>query len=140
MTFERLAHPRPDVISWHEYACANSDSDDACMRYLSHWSSHIADMRERLAAAGAAPTPVMVTEWNLDDRPDPRYQNAAFIKAWTAAALATLSASRSDGLIAATQYCVTNNPNFSLLTASGAETPAGEAFFTALRTARAGTS
>lgn len=140
MTFERLAHPRPDVISWHEYACANSDSDDACMSYLSHWSSHIADMRERLAAAGKASTPVMVTEWNLDDRPDPRYQNADFIKAWTTAALATLSASRADGLVAAMQYCVTNNPNFGLLTTSGAETPAGVAFFTALRTVRAGAS
>lgn len=139
-TFDRLANPRPDFNSWHEYACANDDSDDACMSYLGKWSDHVRNMGERVRVATGAPIPMMVTEWNLDDKPDPRYHDAAFIQQWTAAALATLSASRANGLVAAMQYCVTNNPDFSLLTASGAETPAGQAFFPALRAARSAAS
>ena len=136
-TFDRLASPRPDFNSWHEYACANSDSDDACLRYVDRWTEHISGMNQAVKAAVGKQIPLMITEWNLDDRPDPRYQQTAFIQEWTAKALATLAANRANGLFAAMQYCVTNNPNFSLINSSGSYTPAGQAFFTSLQQARA---
>ncbi len=131
-TFSRLAHPHPDVISWHEYACGNADSDALCMRRLDDWTTHITQMRQAVLAATNLTISVMITEWNLDDKPDPRYQNPAFIQSWTTAALHTLTADRADGLDAAMQYCVTNNPAFSLIDTSGALTPAGQAFFASL--------
>lgn len=136
-TFDRLASPRPDFNSWHEYACANSDSDSACLSYVGRWTEHITGMNHAVKAAVGKQIPIMITEWNLDDRPDPRYQQSAFIQQWTTEALATLAANRANGLFAAMQYCVTNNPNFSLITSSGSYTPAGQAFFTSLQQARA---
>jgi hypothetical protein len=93
-------------------------------------------MNHVVQAAIGKTIPIMITEWNLDDRPDPRYQQSAFIEQWTTEALATLAANRANGLFAAMHYCVTNNPNFSLITLSGSYTPAGQAFFTALQQAR----
>lgn len=139
-SFVRLASPRPDYISWHEYACANSDSDNACLSYIGHWTEHMTGMNKAVKSAIGKAIPIMITEWNLDDRPDPRYQQTAFIQQWTTEALATLAANRANGLYAAMQYCVTNNPNFSLVNQSGSYTPAGQAFFTALRQARAAAS
>lgn len=136
-TFDRLANPRPDFNSWHEYACANFDSNGTCMRYLNNWTTHITDMNRAVRAATGKTIPIMITEWNLDDRPDPRYQDVAFIQSWTAAALNALDANRANGLYAAMQYCVTDNPSFGLINSSGFFTPAGQAFFQALRQARA---
>ncbi len=136
-TFDRLASPRPDFNSWHEYACANSDSDSACLSYVGRWTEHLTGMNHAVKAAVGKQIPIMITEWNLDDRPDPRYQQSTFIQQWTTEALATLAANRANGLFAAMQYCVTNNPNFSLITSSGSYTPAGQAFFTSLQQTRA---
>lgn len=135
-SFVRLASPRPDFISWHEYACANSDTDSACLSYVGRWTEHITGMNNAVTSAIGKTIPIMITEWNLDDRPDPRYQQSAFIQQWTSEALATLAANRANGLFAAMQYCVTNNPNFSLINPSGSYTPAGQAFFSALRQSR----
>lgn len=137
-TFDRLANPRPDFNSWHEYACANFDSNDTCMRYLNNWTAHIIGMNQAVKAATGSAIPIMLTEWNLDDRPDPRYQDATFMHAWMTAALATLDANRANGLYAAMQYCATNNPNFGLIDASNNLTPAGQAFFHALSQALTG--
>lgn len=137
-TFDQLARPRPDFNSWHEYACATYESSDACMSHLDGWSAHVTGMRHAVQAAIGVTIPLMLTEWNLDDKPDPRYHDPAFIQTWTSAALRVLAANRANGLYAAMQYCVTNNPSFSLIDSSGALTPAGEAFFGALRQARAG--
>jgi len=136
-TFDRLANPRPDFNSWHEYACANFDSNDACMRYLNNWTAHIKSINKAVHAAIGETIPIMITEWNLDDRPDPRYHDAAFIQAWMTAALHVLAQNRSNGLYAAMQYCVTNNPDFGLINSAGFFTPAGQAFFQALHQARA---
>lgn len=137
-TFDQLARPRPDFNSWHEYACATFESNDACMSHLDGWSSHVTGMREAVQAAIGVTIPMMLTEWNLDDKPDPRYHDAAFIQTWTSAALSVLAANRANGLYAAMQYCVTNNPSFKLIDSSGALTPAGEAFFGALRQTHGG--
>ncbi len=135
-TFDQLARPRPDFNSWHEYACATFESNDACMSHLNGWSSHITGMSQAVHAAIGVTIPMMLTEWNLDDQPDPRYHDPVFIQSWTSAALSVLAANRANGLYAAMQYCVTNNPSFNLIDSSGAFTPAGEAFFGALRQAR----
>jgi hypothetical protein len=71
----------------------------------------------------------MLTEWNLDAEPDPRYANAQFMQAWTTQAMRTLAANQSAGLFAAMQYCATSNPSLQLIDGTGHLTPEGQAFF-----------
>lgn len=133
--FDQLAQPRPDFNSWHEYACSSLDNDDMCMTNVKKWKDHIAAMEKATTAAIGVRIPIMLTEWNLDGYSDARFSNSAFMHSWMSVALDTLAASRADGLYAAMQYCVTNNPNLSLIDSANAFTPAGQEFFNALKQA-----
>ncbi len=127
--FDAHASPRPDANSWHEYACGPGDTDEDCMSHLANWTTHIQAINQATRAAIGTTLPLMITEWNLDADPDPRYANAQFIQAWTVNALRTLAANRSNGLIAAMQYCATNNAAFQLVDQANHLTPQGQTFF-----------
>jgi hypothetical protein len=135
-TFTRLATPRPDALSWHEYACHGQDSDEDCIARLSDWRSHLHSVNQAVQAATGATAPIMITEWNLDDRMNARSESAEFMRAWTARALQTLIDSEADGVIAALQYCVANNGMFNLIDEAGSLTPQGQTFFRMVRTSR----
>jgi hypothetical protein len=128
-TFDRYAKPRPDANSWHEYACYPDSSDAYCMAHLADWTAHIQQTNDAVQTAIGTTLPIMITEWNLDAAPDSRYTNADFMQAWTARAVQTLAAERSKGLMAAMQYCVTNNREFNLIDGANAPTPEGQMLF-----------
>jgi len=134
-TFDALASPRPDANSWHEYACAPGDPDESCMAHLASWTTHVQGISRAVRAAIGTTLPLMITEWNLDADPDPRYANARFIQAWTTQALQTLAANEPNGLIAAMQYCATNNAMFQLIDRGNHLAPEGQAFFQELELA-----
>lgn len=136
-TFDAHANPRPDANSWHEYACHPTESNDACMAHIADWSAHILATRSAVQGAIGVNLPLLITEWNLDAEPDARYVDAPFMRAWTTSALKELAADRSLGLVAALQYCVTNDGLFSLMTPSSTLTPQGEVYVEALTTASA---
>ncbi|PZR87315.1 MAG: hypothetical protein DLM67_22400 [Candidatus Nephthysia bennettiae] len=131
-TFTRLANPRPDAISWHEYACHSQDSDATCLAYLAHWSAHVKSVNQAVQAALGTTLPIMITEWNLDDKLNARSESPKFMREWTARALQTLAKSRSEGVVAALQYCAANNGNFNLVDSAASWTPQGQAFIQAL--------
>lgn len=137
-TFDKHANPRPAANTWHEYACQPSDTDDYCLAHISDWSVHIRNINKAVRAAIGVTLPLMMTEWNLDAEHEARYANSSFMRAWTARALRELAANISNGLLAAMQYCVTNNGGFDLIDENNTLTPQGQVFIQALR-ASAGT-
>lgn len=132
-TFDRLAHPRPYADSWHEYACLPSNTDGYCLRHLASWTADIERVNAAVGAAIGTTLPVMFTEWNLDGQPDPRQQSPGFMRDWTELALATLRGDVGLGLVAALQYCVSNNGAEELIGRGDRLTPEGQVYFQALR-------
>ncbi|HEX9038476.1 MAG TPA: hypothetical protein VF808_15950 [Ktedonobacterales bacterium] len=126
--FDQYAVPRPDVNTWHEYVCYPYSADAYCLQHLANWGAHIQATNTAVAAAIGAPLPVMITEWNLDATHDARYANSAFMEQWVAAAAHELATDRTFGLVAAMQYCASNNSDLSLIGATGAATPEGQVF------------
>jgi hypothetical protein len=131
-TFDRLASPRPDANSWHEYVCRPYDPDEYCMTHLDDWIAHVVAINRAVRSAVGATVPAMITEWNLDASPDARFGNPSFMRAWTARAVQSLAAARARGLVAAMQYCVTNSEAYNLVDASGTLSPEGRIFFQSL--------
>jgi hypothetical protein len=134
--FDRYAKPRPDVNSWHEYVCYPYSSNDYCLDHLADWSAHIRQANEAVRAAIGETLPIMITEWNLDAAPDARYADGDFMQAWTAQALETLTTAAPLGLVAAMQYCVTNNIHFNLIDENNVPTPQGQTLFRLLASAK----
>lgn len=127
-SFDRLASPRPDVNTWHEYACYPGSSDDVCLARLTDWTTHVREINAAVRVAIGTTLPSMITEWNLDATADPRYANDIFMARWTTAALGALARATPYGLVAAMQYCVANNPDLSLIDGANALTPEGRGF------------
>jgi hypothetical protein len=134
-TFDKYADPRPDANSWHEYVCYPNSSDAYCLAHLADWTTDIQQTNAAVRAAIGTTLPIMITEWNLDAAPDARYMSSDFMRTWTARALQTLAANVPDGMMAAMQYCVTNNPNFSLIDGSNIPTAEGQTLFQMLASA-----
>jgi hypothetical protein len=132
-TFDRLAIPRPDALSYHEYVCPPQGSDAYCIDHISDWATHIEKINAAVRGANGTSVPVMITEWNVDSSPDVRFANAGFMREWTEQALQTLAALQPMGLVAAMQYCVSNNPQYGLVDAGNALTPQGEVWVRNLR-------
>lgn len=139
-TFDQNANPRPDFNSWHEYTCNTSNPDQYCLDHISHWTTHIVNTNNAVRAAIGTTIPIMITEWNLDPNQDPRYANASYIQNWTATALQTLAANAANGVVAATQYCATNNQGFNLIDSGNSPTPQGQTLFQLRAGAGSGTS
>jgi hypothetical protein len=129
--FVRHARPRPNFVSWHEYACGPADSDNSCISHIGQWGTHVAQADARMRAAIGATLPIMITEWNLDAAPDPRYQDAPFIGRWVRAAIAELERLRARGLIAALYYTASANAD-ALVNPDATFTPEGAAWHAAL--------
>ena len=126
--FVRGARPQPDFISWHEYVCNRSQPDSYCMEHIARWRNHVDDTNAAVRAALGHTVPIMITEWNLGGV-DPRYGSAAFIQAWTRAALNQWASLVASGVYAAFLYSCESHPDFELITSRNTLTPQGESFF-----------
>jgi hypothetical protein len=124
--FARDANPKPDYLSWHEYVCGAGNDDAYCTGHIANWARHVTEVNDAVRAATGRTFPFFISEWNLDPKDESRYQNAAFIKAWTARAIEQLRALGPD-LAGAMVYTATNHGDFGLLD-GGRVTPQGEAF------------
>lgn len=132
-TFDSEANPRPDANTWHEYACYPTSTNQECLDNTASWSTHLEIAKEASQAHAGYVIPAMITEWNLDASRDTRFTDSAFMRTWTTRALQTLASGSDQGLVAALQYCVTNNDQYRLLDAENALTPQGDVFFHALQ-------
>ena len=115
-TFLQGAKPYPDGVSWHEYTCSVYWSADACLANIDSWTIHITQARAAMQEAIGTTLPIWISEWNyasdqevIGGRPidDGKYNNPAFMQAWTTKAMATLIANR---VFASMQYFATNQP------------------------------
>jgi hypothetical protein len=122
--FVRHASPRPAFISWHEYVCSTSESARICTAHITRWGVHVARINALLRTAIGRTLPLMISEWNLDANPDPRYTQPAFIGAWVRRALHELERLRAVGVIGALYYTATSNQN-ALVKANRRFTPEG---------------
>lgn len=113
-TFVQHASPKPDEVSWHEYTCPTSASNDTCINNISHWTQHIVDIRSAIRAAIGSDLPVMITEynWNPNAESDPRRNDDAFLSTWTAHAFQTLV---QNHVFAANQYVLSNNHSLAMI-------------------------
>jgi hypothetical protein len=133
-TFLQGANPRPDAISWHEYTCSYKSPASSCLAHLARWTTHITDARAVMQSTLATTLPIMITEWNYaadqstqsNGLPfdDGKYNNVAFMTAWTTVALRTLAANQ---VFASMQYSVTNTA-LPLITFDNTLTAQGMAF------------
>jgi hypothetical protein len=124
-TFVNGANPQPDYISWHEFVCSSSDSDNYCLSHINNWATHITNT---ISAIGHT-IPIMITEWNLDPGKDRRYSNQSFIQQWTTNALNEWSMLTASGLYAAFNYTCESHPDFQLINSSDNFTYQGAVFF-----------
>jgi len=113
-TFVQHASPKPDEVSWHEYTCPTSASNDTCINTISYWTQHIADTRSAIRAALGSDIPVMITEynWNPNAENDPRRNDDAFLSTWTTRAFQTLV---QNQVFAANQYVLSNNQSLAMI-------------------------
>lgn len=113
-TFVQHASPKPDEVSWHEYTCPTSASNDTCINNISHWKQHITDTRSAIRAAIGIDIPVMITEynWNPNAENDPRRNDDAFLSTWIERAFQTLV---QNGVFAANQYVLSNNQSLAMI-------------------------
>ena len=112
-TFLQQAHPLPDGVSWHEYACSIQWSAQVCLENVDAWNVHFAQARAAMQEAIGKTLPIWVTEWNYASDTngqlvhDGKSNNPAFMQAWTQKAMQTLVANR---IFAAMQYYATDAP------------------------------
>ncbi|MDQ6660542.1 MAG: hypothetical protein M3Z24_06210 [Chloroflexota bacterium] len=127
--FLQQAHPRPDEISWHEYACDDAWANDPCIAHIDSWTTHIQDARKTMLATIGTALPVMITEWNYAPNAKPndgKNNNNTFMTTWTRKALETLAANR---VFASMQYSCTNTA-IPLIASDGTITTQGTIFQT----------
>ena len=108
-TFLQHANPRPDEVSWHEYSCDDSWSNDTCISHIDHWTTHISDARNEMTATIGMALPIMITEWNYAPNAnagDGKINDSSFMTTWTTRALETLAANR---VFASMQYACTDS-------------------------------
>ena len=128
-TFVNGANPQPDFISWHEFVCNTSNSDDYCMSHINNWANHVNDTNTAVQNAIGHTIPIMITEWNLDPGSDSRYNNQAFIQQWTTNALNEWASLVNAGVYAACIYTTESHPIFQLIDSNDNLTYQGQVFF-----------
>jgi hypothetical protein len=113
-TFLKQAHPRPDVVSWHEYTCNSKDPDTTCLQAISRWGTHIQQAHTAMQQAIGTILPIAITEynWNPNAQNDPRAINKTFLGTWMSAAIAELI---RDQVFAANHSVLTNNAHFAMV-------------------------
>jgi hypothetical protein len=128
-TFLKLARPRPDLISWHEYTCAPSDSPATCLANIKNWGGHIINARAVMNTTLGTVLPIMISEWNYAPERasttnskgnESQSGNQTFVNNWTVQAFETLAANH---VFASMQYSCTGSTalvdNQGNLTAQG---------------------
>jgi hypothetical protein len=128
-TFLQQANPRPAAVSWHEYTCDVSWTQDVCLSHLDNWTKHVSDARTIMNATVGTTLPIMITEWNYAPNAtanDGKNNDRAFMTSWTTKALQTLA---TNNIYAAMQYSATNTA-IPLIDSSGTLTTQGTVFRT----------
>jgi hypothetical protein len=111
--FMQTAKPRPDAVSYHDYACDASDSNQTCLDGISAWSTFATDLKNRMRNNVGYTVPVWITEWNMDPFDEVRYQQP-FIQTWTSRALREWSSLRKTGKVAVTfLYAISGHGTFN---------------------------
>ncbi len=126
-TFLQQANPRPAAVSWHEYTCDVSWTQDVCIAHIDNWTKHVSDARAAMTATLGTTLPIMITEWNYAPNAtanDGKNNDRAFMTTWTAKALQTLV---TNNIYAAMQYSATNTV-LPLIDSSGTMTTQGAVF------------
>ncbi len=113
-TFLKQAHPRPDVVSWHEYTCGSKDPDATCLQAINRWGTHIQQARTVMQQTIGSVLPIAITEynWKPNAQNDPRATNNAFLGTWMSAAIAELI---RDQAFAANHSVLTNNAQLAMI-------------------------
>ena len=122
--FLQHANPRPDEVSWHEYSCDDSWSNDTCISHIDHWTTHISDARNEMTTTLGTALPIMITEWNYAPNAnagDGKINDSSFMTTWTTRALETLAANR---VFASMQYACTNSV-YAVVRGNGTPTAQG---------------
>ena len=132
--FLQNAHPLPNEVSWHEYTCSYKWAADLCLSHLNNWNTHLQDARAVIQSTAGAALPIMITEWNYapdqtlqgNGQPfsDGKWNNAAFMTAWTTKAFQILIANH---VFASMQYSVTDTA-LPLIDKSNTVTSQGQVF------------
>jgi hypothetical protein len=125
-TFLQQANPKPDDVSWHEYACVSSDPQSQCMAGINEWGKHITDARSVTNEVLGYTVPIMITEWNYAASvvgSDGKNNDEGFMTNWTIQAMQTLA---KNQVAASMQYGVTSA--VPLVTKYDTISPQGNAF------------
>ncbi len=128
-TFVNGANPQPNFISWHEYVCSTTESNEYCMSHITNWANHVNETNTAVQKAIGHTLPIMITEWNLDPFSDSRYNNQTFIQQWTTNALNEWASLVNSGVYAAYIYTTESHPSFQLIDSHDHVTYQGQAFF-----------
>jgi len=103
--FLQKAQPRPDEVSWHEFACDGAWSKQQCINGIGVWGGHLASARAMMKPLfGGKPLPIMITEWNYAANArnnDGKSTDNTFLSNWTKAALQTFAVNQ---VFASMQY------------------------------------
>ena len=124
-TFLHNARPRPDEVSWHEYTCDASWSNDLCIARIDHWTNHINDARRIMKNIVGTALPIMITEWNYApnaQQNDGKIGNSSFMSIWTTRAINTLVANH---VFASMQFACTDSV-YAFIRGDGTLTAQGE--------------
>ncbi len=125
--FLQLAHPLPNAISWHEFPCAATWSQQECLAGIDSWTQHISSARTWMSQHLHTTLPVMITAWNYAANPlptDGKSTSQAFMSSWTQKALQTLAVNQ---VFASMQYSGINTPA-PLISQSNTLTSQGQTF------------
>jgi hypothetical protein len=112
-TFVQKAQPRPDGVSWHEYACSIHWTADFCLANIDAWTVHVTQARLAMQEAIGMALPIWISEWNYasdtssQTMNDGKANNPTFMRTWTEKAMQALVANR---VFAAMQYFATAKP------------------------------
>ncbi|GHO94500.1 hypothetical protein KSF_045480 [Reticulibacter mediterranei] len=102
--FLQKAQPRPDEVSWHEFACDGAWSEQQCINGINEWSGHLTSARAMMKPLFGTPLPIMITEWNYAANArndDGKSTDNTFLSNWTKTALQTFAVNQ---VFASMQY------------------------------------
>jgi hypothetical protein len=102
--FLQKAQPKPDEVSWHEFACDGAWSKQQCINGINEWGGHLTSARAMMKPLFGTPLPIMITEWNYAANArndDGKSTDNTFLSSWTKTALQTFAANQ---VFASMQY------------------------------------
>jgi hypothetical protein len=127
--FLQHAQPLPDEISWHEFTCDASWSQQQCLTGIHTWDQHITAARLLMKQSVPSSRPIMITAWNYAANATPtdgKSTDKNFIATWTQNALQTLA---TNEVFASMQFSGVNAP-VPLISPTNTLTTQGQTFRT----------